>query len=51
MALAYKGLALGELGDIDNALCFFKAALSIDSDYDVALEGKESVINILESKN
>ena len=51
MALAYKGLALGELGNIDNALYFFKAALSIDRDYDVALEGKETVTNILESKN
>ena len=51
MALAYKGLALGELGEIDNALHFFKAALSIDIDYDVALEGKESVTNILKSKN
>jgi len=51
IALAYKGLALGELGDIDNALHFFKAALSIDRDYDVALEGKESVTNILKSEN
>ena len=51
MALAYKGLALGELGEINNALYFFKAALSIDRDYNIALEGKESVINILESKN
>ena len=31
MALAYKGLALGELGEIDNALHFFKAALSIEN--------------------
>ena len=51
MALAYKGLALGELGEIDNALYFFKAALSIDRNYDVAIEGKESVTNILKSKN
>ena len=36
---------------VGGALYFFKAALSIDRDYDVALEGKEIVTNILESKN
>ena len=36
MALAYKGLSLGEIGDIPSAIKHFKKALSIDNDYELA---------------
>ena len=35
MALAYKGLSLGEKGDIKDAIKCFKKSLKIDSDYDL----------------
>ena len=36
MALAYKGLSLGEMGNIPSAIKHFKKALSIDNDYELA---------------
>ncbi|MEJ2272868.1 MAG: tetratricopeptide repeat protein, partial [Candidatus Bathyarchaeota archaeon] len=36
MALAYKGLSLGELGHLEDAIKHFKKALDIDKDYDLA---------------
>jgi tetratricopeptide (TPR) repeat protein len=50
MALAYKGLSLGEQGKIKNALKFFKKALEIDYDYDLAQISKDRAFEILKSK-
>ena len=36
MALAYKGLSLSEQGKISDALKYFKKALLIDKNYDLA---------------
>ncbi|WP_255458146.1 tetratricopeptide repeat protein [Nitrosarchaeum sp. AC2] len=49
MALAYKGLSLGELGNLPDALKHFKKALSIDHDYDLANISKEMVQELLKS--
>ena len=51
IAFAYKGLALGELGKINDALICFKKALSLDKDYDLALISQDTAIDILKSKN
>ena len=50
MAFAYKGLALGEMGEISLALKFFKKALAIDKDYDLAQISKDEALKILKSK-
>ena len=50
MAFAYKGLAFGELGKISTALKFFKKALTIDKDFDLAQISKEEALKILKSK-
>ena len=47
LALAYKGLALGEKGDIRSALTHFKKALDIDKDYELALVSKERAEQLL----
>ena len=49
MALAYKGLSLGEMGNLQDALKHFKKALSLDSDYDLANISKEMVKELLKS--
>ncbi|MEM2160659.1 MAG: tetratricopeptide repeat protein, partial [Candidatus Nitrosotenuis sp.] len=49
MALAYKGLSLGEKGQIQDALTCFKKALQIDKDYDIAQISKEIAEKILKS--
>ncbi len=49
MALAYKGLSLGELGNLVDALKHFKKALSIDNDYDLANLSKEMAKELLKS--
>ena len=49
MALAYKGLSLGELGNLTDALKHFKKALSIDHDYDLASISKDMVKELLKS--
>ena len=36
MAIAYKGLSLGEMGNIQLSTKYFKKALSIDNDYELA---------------
>ena len=36
MAAVCKGLSLGEMGDITSAIKYFKKALSIDSQYELA---------------
>ena len=36
MAIAYKGLSVGEMGNITLAIKYFKKALSIDNDYELA---------------
>ena len=36
MAIAYKGLSVGEMGNIPSAIKYFKKALSIDNDCDLA---------------
>jgi tetratricopeptide (TPR) repeat protein len=50
IALAYKGLSLGELDKIQDALEYFKKALEIDSDYDLANLSKQKAQEILKSK-
>lgn len=49
MAIAYKGLSLGELGKVQDAIKYFKKALSIDKDYDLAAISKKTAQNILKS--
>jgi tetratricopeptide (TPR) repeat protein len=49
MALAYKGLSLGELGNLADALKHFKKALSIDHDYDLANLSKDMAKELLKS--
>ena len=41
MALAYKGLSLGELGHLEDAIKHFKKALDIDKDYVLENVGKK----------
>ena len=50
MALAYKGLSLGEMGKFNDALSCFKKALVIDKDYDLANMGKQKTLELLKSK-
>ena len=49
MALAYKGMSLGEQGKVDEALDCFKKALQIDKDYDVAHISKKIAESLLNS--
>jgi len=49
MALAYKGLSLGELGHLHDAIKHFKKALSIDKYYDLANISKELAQDLLKS--
>jgi len=49
MALAYKGLSLGEQGKIGEALKYFKHALKIDKNYDLASLSKEIAKDLLDS--
>jgi tetratricopeptide (TPR) repeat protein len=49
MALAYKGLSLGELGQLPEAIKHFKKALSIDKDYDLANISKNLAQDLLQS--
>ena len=50
MALACKGMSLGEIGELDYALTCFKKALTIDKDYDLANMGKQKALELLKSK-
>ena len=50
VALAYKGLSLGEQGEIKEALKFFKKALIIDKNYDLAKLSKKKALELLKSK-
>ena len=47
MALAYKGLSLGELGNLQEAIKHFKKALAIDADYDLASISKKLAQDLL----
>ena len=47
MAIAYKGLSLGELGDLQDAIKHFKKALTIDKDYDLANISKKLAQDLL----
>ncbi len=49
MALAYKGLSLGEMGQLQNAIKHFKKALSIDHHYDLASISKDIAQELLKS--
>ena len=49
MALAYKGLSLGELGKLSDAIGYFKKALSIDKHYDLAQMSKDTAQELLNS--
>ena len=45
--LAYKGLSLGELGNLEKAIKLFKKALTIDRDYDLANISKKMAQDLL----
>ena len=49
MALAYKGLSLGEQGKIPQAIENFKKALAIDKDYDLAKLSKDMAQDLLKA--
>ena len=49
MAFAYKGLSLGEMGQLQNAIKYFKKALSIDHQYDLASISKNIAQDLLKS--
>ena len=49
MALAYKGLSLGEMGKLHDAIKHFKKALSIDHEYDLASISKDIAQELLKS--
>ena len=51
MALAYKGLSLGELGNISESINYFKKALSVDRYCTLAQISKETAENLLNSSN
>ena len=51
MALAYKGLSLGEMGKLSEAIMYFKKALSIDQYCTLAQISKETAQNLLNSKS
>ena len=51
MALAYKGLSLGELGNLSESIDYFKKALSIDKYCTIAQISKETAQNLLNSSN
>ena len=50
VALAYKGLSLGEQGKIKDALNHFKMALAVDKDYELAQISKKKALELLKSK-
>ena len=49
MAFAYKGLSLGEMGELPDAIKHFKKALSIDKEYDLAQISKDIAQELLKS--
>ncbi|MGB1770412.1 MAG: tetratricopeptide repeat protein, partial [Nitrosopumilus sp.] len=51
MALAYKGLSLGELGDLHESIICFKKALSIDKHCTLAQISKDTAQELLKSNN
>jgi len=51
MALAYKGLSLGEMGDLPKAIAYFKKALSIDKHCTIAQLSQETAQNLLNLSN
>ena len=50
LTYAYKGLALGEKGKLKDAVKYFKKALSIDKDLELASVSKETALKLLDSK-
>ena len=51
MALAYKGLSLGELGNLTESISCFKRALSIDEHCTLAQISKDTAQELLKSIN
>ena len=51
MALAYKGLSLGELGNLTESISCFKKALSIDKYCTLAQISKDTAQELLKSTN
>ena len=49
MVLAYKGLSIGEMGNIPSAIKYFKKALCMDQDYDLAQISLLTAKNILKN--
>ena len=49
MALAYKGLSIGEMGNIPLAIKYFKKALRMDQNYDLAQISLLTAKNILKN--
>ncbi|RNJ78503.1 MAG: tetratricopeptide repeat protein [Nitrosopumilus sp. H8] len=50
VAYAYKGLSLGEKGDMAGALAHFKRALAIDGRYELAAVSMDAAQKMLDSK-
>lgn len=47
MGLAYKGLSLGEMNQLEDAIMHFKKALSVDKEYDLVRISKEITQELL----
>lgn len=47
MVLTYKGLALGETGRLREALWHFERALEIDGKYDIAINNRETALELI----
>ena len=50
IALAYKGLCIGEIGDVKLAAKYFKKALSIDNEYELAEISLHTANDIIKSR-
>ena len=49
MVIAYKGLSVGEMGNIPSAIKYFKKALSIDNNYELAQISLDTAKRIMKS--
>ena len=49
LAIAYKGLSVGEMGNITLAIKYFKKALSIENDYELAQISLDTAKRIMKS--
>ena len=49
MVIAYKGLSVGKMGNIPSAIKYFKKALSIDNNYELAQISLDTAKRIMKS--